>query len=181
MKSLKVLATAIALFGFMAIVPQANAQTQSPQSQIKIESQKITPAQSTNNDQAHQAKIEKAFDLLFNQKNYRAAIQAFDELINVEPNNPFLYFGRGLGKYLLEDFRAAKADFDKSIQIYPEISFIFPEVRYSYFYRGFTNYALGDKKSAIADLQVAKNLFEKEGDKKMAQQIDEYISKIRNT
>jgi tetratricopeptide (TPR) repeat protein len=171
MKGLKSLAPAILLFGLTLCIPHANAEIQSQQNQQPAKSQ-ITPAQSTNNNQ-NTTKLKQAYNLFFKTKNYQAALQLFNEIIEVEPNNQYAYLGRGASNYELRNYKAAKADLDKTIQLDSNIHF-------AYLYRGISNYALGNKNDAIADLQIAANLFEKDGDKNMAQTALKIINQIRN-
>jgi Tfp pilus assembly protein PilF len=94
MKGLKGLASAIVVFGLTVCIPHANAQIKLQQNTIPVESQ-ISPAQSTNNNQDTRTKLKQAFNLFFKDKNYRAALQLFNEIIAVEPSNQYAYLGRG--------------------------------------------------------------------------------------
>jgi tetratricopeptide (TPR) repeat protein len=172
MKGLKKLVPAIVLFVLTMSIPHANAEITSQKNQQPAKSQ-ITPAQSTNNNQDTRAKLKQAYNLFFKTKNYQAALQLFNEIIEVEPNNQYAYLGRGASNYELRNYKAAKADLDKTIQLDSNIHF-------AYLYRGICNYALGNKNDAIADLQIAANLFEKDGDKNMAQTALKIINQIRN-
>ena len=93
----------------------------------------------------------------------------FENLIRLEPNNEFGYFGRGterlaglernatnpgrenLNKIIIDDITSALADFDKAIQINPKTSD-------SYNNRGRLKYILGDYDLAIADFDKAASL-----------------------
>jgi tetratricopeptide (TPR) repeat protein len=172
MKGLKGLASVIVVFGLTICIPHANAQTKLQQNQISTESQ-INPAQATGNNQDTRAKLKQGFNLFFQDKNYQAALQIFNEIIKVEPNNQYAYLGRGASYYELRNYQAAKADLDKTIQMDNSIHF-------AYLYRGFSNYALGSKNDAIADLKIAANLFEKDNMKDMAQATINIINKISN-
>ncbi len=172
MKGLKGLASVIVVFGLTVCIPHANAQIKLQQNQIPTESQ-INPAQATNNNQDTRAKLKQGFNLFFKDKNYRAALQIFNEIIKVEPNNQYAYLGRGASYYELRDYKAAKVDLDKTIQLDDSIDF-------AYLFRGLANHGLGNKNDAIADLKIAANLFEKNDMKDMAQWILEVINKISN-
>ncbi len=172
MKGLKGLASAIVLFGLTVCIPHTNAQIQLQQNQPLVESQ-ISPNQANDNNQATRAKLKKAYDLFFTKKDYRASLQLFTEIIQVEPNNQYAYLGRGASYYELRNYQAAKVDLEKSIQIDSSIHF-------AYFFRGLSNHGLGNKTEAIADLQIAANLFEKDGTKDMVQMTINLINKIRN-
>ncbi|AKG20373.1 tetratricopeptide repeat protein [Calothrix sp. 336/3] len=172
MKSLQGLASVIILFGFTVCIPHAQAEMRLAQNQTPSKSQ-VIPQESINNNQDAKAKLKQAYDLFFESKNYRGAIAIFNEVIQLEPNNAYAYMGRGASYYELRNYQAAKTDLDKTIQLDTNISF-------AYFFRGLTNHALGGKNAAIADLQIAANMFEKEGSAKMAQRTLEIISQIRN-
>lgn len=93
----------------------------------------------------------------------------FENLIRLEPNNEFGYFGRAterlaglernattpgrenLNKIIIDDITSALTDFDKAIQINPKTSD-------SYNNRGRLKYILGDYDLAIADFDKAVSL-----------------------
>ena len=179
MKGLKV-ASAIALLSFMVISQKANAQTLpgidikpeiKPQIQrLQVES---TPnPNSRQNDEKAQAYFEKGMKLVEADK-YPEAIQAFSEVIKIQPNNQYAYLLRGYSYIQLEKYTLAKADLDKTIELDNSIA-------YAYYFRGFTNYELGNKNNAITDFQTAAKLFDKEGRTEQAQKSRELIEYIRN-
>ena len=49
--------------------------------------------------------------------NYVSAIENFNIVIKLKPYLPEPYFYRGMAKLYIDDFRGAKADFDKAIEI----------------------------------------------------------------
>lgn len=165
MKGLKSLAPVMVLVGLTVYAPRGNAE-------IKPEQYQIKPNQSFENNQNQGSNLEQAFSLLKAEK-YAEAIKMFSQIIKVEPNNPYAYFGRGYSYFGLSDYQRAKNDLDKTISIKPN----FP---YAYLFRGLSNYGLGSKQEAISDLEVAANMFEKEGEKEMAQKSLDVIEKIRN-
>ena len=171
MKGLK-LTSAIALLGFMVISPKVDAQTL-PDTNIKPQIERMQVESSPNQDSEKTANyLKQAFDL-FKAKNYPEAIKAFDEVIKIQPNNQYAYFGRGMSNYMLEKYTIAKTDLDKSIKV--DSSFAF-----AHFFRGVTNSALGNKKDAIADLETAAKLFEKNGNTELAQTSRKVIEQLRN-
>lgn len=90
----------------------------------------------------------------FRQKQKR--MQAFyTQEIATNPNNPKLYFYRGIVSHGLRDYQGALADFNRSIQLnsnYPE----------AYYQRGLTYQSLKDYSKALADYNQALklNIFE---------------------
>ncbi len=91
-----------------------------------------------------------------------------------ETNNAYAYLGRGLASFSLEQYQAAKTDFDKALEITPNIA-------YAHYFRGCTNYVLKDKPGAIADLRKASTLFKKEGNQEFSQKADNAIQKIQES
>jgi tetratricopeptide (TPR) repeat protein len=171
MKGLKGLASVMVLLGLTVCAPRANAEIKLKQYKSPVQSE-IKPNQSVENNQNINSKLEQGFKF-FKAEKYREAISIFNQIIQVEPNNPYAYFGRGASYFGLNDYQKAKTDLDKSISIDSSLS-------YAYLFRGLSNYGLGSKQEAISDLQTAANMFEKEGEKEMAQKSLDTIEKIRN-
>ncbi|MEH2263294.1 tetratricopeptide repeat protein [Nostoc sp.] len=107
-------------------------------------------------------------------KDYRGAIEDFNQILKIEPKNAYAYVGRGLSNFCLDEYQAAKTDFDKAIEITPDIP-------YAYYFRGLTNFALKDKPGAIADLQKSFTLFKKEGNQEFAQKATDALQKIQES
>ncbi|MDF5727458.1 MAG: tetratricopeptide repeat protein [Rhizonema sp. PD38] len=105
------------------------------------------------------------------KKDYKGAIEDFNQVFKIEPNNAYAYVGRGLASFSLEQYQVAKMDFDKAVEINPDIA-------YAYYFRGFANYALKDRQGAIADLRKASMLFKKERNQDFAQKADTAIKNI---
>lgn len=175
MKTLK-LTSAIALLSFMVISPKVNAQ-ELPDTNIKPQIERMQvesdPNQNLNQDEQKAANYLTQGFSLFKAKNYPEAIKAFNEVIRIQPNNQYGYFGRGMSNYMLEKYTLAKTDFDKSIEL--DSSFAF-----AHFFRGITNSALGNKDNAITDLQTAAKLFDKSGETQLAQTSRQVIARLRN-
>ncbi|MBR8835335.1 MAG: tetratricopeptide repeat protein [Stigonema ocellatum SAG 48.90 = DSM 106950] len=173
MKGLK-LAVAILALGTIAISPKADAKSLVNTRQI-LTSQVTAQVPNSENEKTNDAKtyLERGLARI-EKKNYRGAIEDFNQVLNREPNNAYAYVGRGLASFSLEQYQAAKTDFDKALEITPNIA-------YAHFFRGFTNYILKDKPGAIADLQKASTLFKKEGNQEFAQKADSAIQKIQES
>ena len=178
MKGLKAI-SAIVVLSFMVISQKANAQIPGidikPQIQLPIETLQIesTPNPNSREDaRKAQAYFKKGIEL-FEAGKLNEAIQAFNEVIKIQPNNQYAYFFRGVSYLKLKKYQQAKLDLDKSIVLDNSIS-------YSYYFRGITNYLLGNKNSAITDLQTAAKLFEKDENTRMAKKSRDVIQYIRN-
>lgn len=65
---------------------------------------------------------KRGLDLQERQKNYRAAIQAYNEAINLNPQYTYAYNNRGLAYSSLQQYEQAISDFDKAIAINPQLA-----------------------------------------------------------
>src|SRR5215216_476032 len=108
-------------------------------------------------------------------QNYQGAINSLTEDIKRNPKLAELYFKRAIAKFMLKDYKAAMADFDKSIQISAEqIKAMKTKasaagdfnaqknlqifLRNAYYYRGLTKWLLKKKPSACEDIKKAADL-----------------------
>lgn len=82
---------------------------------------------------------------------YAQAIENFNILLQLDQNDYWTCFFRGIAKYNLGDLRGAKADFDMAVKINP----VFTS---GYHYRGITESRFGNYDLALADLQAAIDL-----------------------
>jgi tetratricopeptide (TPR) repeat protein len=93
----------------------------------------------------------------------RAAIAYFNLAIEYEPEHGYGYLRRGIAKSLLDDYRGAIADFNKSIEInseflkykYEEANHLIDAVRDAYVLRGDNKRRLKDYGGAISDCNKA--------------------------
>jgi tetratricopeptide (TPR) repeat protein len=56
----------------------------------------------------------------FNKNNFKEAVEAFTEFINLEPENEDAFYYRGLSYLYLQDAALARKDFSKVIELNPE-------------------------------------------------------------
>jgi tetratricopeptide (TPR) repeat protein len=176
MKGLKGFASLMIVFGLMVCAPKAHAE-KLPSIDVKPQAEKLHGesnfTQSTTDDNNNlQAYIDQGYGLL-QKDDYSGAIQAFNEVIRLAPNNPYGYLGRGMAYFSLKQYQEAKADLDQTISLDSNIG-------YAYLFRGMSNYTLGSKSQAISDLQTAANIFQKAGETEMAQKSREALERIRN-
>ena len=82
---------------------------------------------------------------------YAQAIENFNILLQLDKNDYWTCFFRGIAKYNLGDLRGAKADFDLAVRINP----VFTS---GYHYRGITESRFGNYDQALSDLQTAIDL-----------------------
>ncbi|MDZ8187916.1 MAG: tetratricopeptide repeat protein [Nostoc sp. ChiSLP02] len=80
----------------------------------------------------------------YEEGNYEGAVQDFNRLIELEPQNALAYNKRGDAYYRLGDYEQAQADSSQAISLNPQDA-------NAYYDRGFALYELGKYKEAIAD------------------------------
>ena len=88
---------------------------------------------------------------LHDQKLYRAAIIAYDNAIQLKPDDAWLYYSRGVAKTSLGQYDAAIDDFDKAIHLKPDYASV-------YYSRGLIKHDLRQYAAAIDDLDKAIHL-----------------------
>jgi tetratricopeptide (TPR) repeat protein len=108
----------------------------------------------------------------FRLKNYQQAINNFTESIRRNLNRENAYTYRGHSYFQLQNYRAAIQDFNQVLKLNPNRSV-------AYQGRGFAYYFLGEKRLATKDLEIAANLFLKEGNMERYQETIEFIKKIQ--
>ena len=182
--------------GTIVISPKADAKSLFNPQQIPT-SQVIAQVPNSENENRNDANtyLERGFKRI-EKDDYKGAIEDFNQVLKIEPNNAYGYVGRGLASFFLEQYKVAKTDFDKAIEITPDIA-------YAHYFRGLTSYILKDKPSAlafaqrsegklavrgasptgegIADLRKASTLFKKEGKQEFVQKADSFIHKIQES
>ena len=84
-------------------------------------------------------------------QNFKFAIIYFTNAIELTPNDPKLYFNRGLVHYFLENYNKALSDLDRTVKLDPQY-------RKAFWVRAKLKYDLDDNKGAIADYTSAINL-----------------------
>jgi tetratricopeptide (TPR) repeat protein len=82
------------------------------------------------------------------QGNYRAAIDDFTKVINLDPNNAKAYYNRGVVRDDLKDYQGAISDYDQAIKINPNDA-------EAYNNRGVVRDELKDYQGAISDYDQA--------------------------
>ena len=105
----------------------------------------ISPTSSAqlNAKDLHNLGIEKA-----EQKDYKGAIEEFNQALRINPDAANTYTSRGFVRYKLGDTQGAIADYNQAIQSDPSYA-------RAYFNRGNIRRKLGDNHKAIADYNQA--------------------------
>lgn len=78
------------------------------------------------------------------RNEYLAAIQEFDRLLQIDPDNSRAYYNRGFAYYYLDMHSEAEADFDRSIELNPDDSS-------SFLYKGMIRYFNDDFEGSIEE------------------------------
>ncbi len=80
--------------------------------------------------------------------DFKGAVEAYEEAINLSPNSPDALYRRGAVYIDAGDYQAAIADLDRAIRLRPQFA-------QAYFQRGNARYFLGDLQGAIEDYNQA--------------------------
>lgn len=102
------------------------------------------------------------------QEDYGEAVQYYNQALSLNPNNPDVYYNRGVAHFSLGGLQTALQDFDQTIQLQPNRAA-------AYGNRGAVRSALGDRQGAISDCQQAIKLFKAQGDPAAAQQMQAWL------
>lgn len=86
--------------------------------------------------------------------NYKEALNAFNKVIELNPNNGAVYIGRGISYTALGNYQQAIDDFNKSIRLNPQYE-------EAYRNRGIVYGILENEPSAIENLKIAAKLRDK--------------------
>ena len=89
----------------------------------------------------------------FSENNLPRAVANYDAAINLEPDNAYNYYLRGLAKNHMDEYVEAIEDFNISISLNPSNA-------YSYYWRGRTNMALDQYEKAIIDFNNAISILD---------------------
>ena len=104
--------------------------------------------------------------------NAKGALQDYNRALELNPDYIEAYGNRAVVYSELGDRKAAIADYDKILEHHPNLAEV-------YYNRGGARYQLGDKEGAVEDLQVAANLFERQGKRTGYQQVHELLDQIQ--
>jgi tetratricopeptide (TPR) repeat protein len=124
------------------------------------------------------AQADADADTLFQQGSdkitagdYQGAVEAFTQLLELNPKDAEAYYNRGLALAQLEQYEKAIADYTEVLQRKPDDA-------EAYYNRGLSHAQLeGSEEEAIQDLQKAAELFTKAGQTAESQ---EALSIVKN-
>ena len=92
----------------------------------------------------------------YDKGDYKGAIVAYNEAIQINPNFVEAYLFRGIARFDLGDKQGAIQDYNQALKIDPNFA-------RAYIARGIAHYDLGDKQGAISDFQQAVRLYQEQG------------------
>jgi serine protease Do len=140
------------------------------------------------------------------QGQYREAIALYDAYIQKHPKEALAYSGRGNAKFGMGDKKGAIADYDKALQMYPRPTGIVlyrgiakaqsgdlnggiidlqqavvenPTSPEPHYYLALGLYERGDKAVAIASMKKAQSLYETQGNKAKAQELEQLLRRMK--
>ncbi|MFN7414403.1 MAG: trypsin-like peptidase domain-containing protein [Dolichospermum sp.] len=133
------------------------------------------------------------------------AMADYNQAITINPQDANTYFNRGVAKYKSEDKASAISDYNQAITINPQFAQAYynrgiaksdlgdkagaitdynqvitinPQDADAYYNRGIAKSDLGDKAGAIKDLEIAKQLYQQQGNTQNAQKVQESLNKL---
>jgi tetratricopeptide (TPR) repeat protein len=92
-----------------------------------------------------------------------AAIDAFNDVLKVNPSEAVAYGNRGAARLALGDLTGALADFDQALKLDRTLGFV-------YYNRGVAHRRQGDRRAAMTDFRQAAGLLENEVAQRKVQQ-----------
>lgn len=107
----------------------------------------------------------------FNQADYSGAIEDYTEALSLKPEDAVAFSNRGVAKSACADYAGAIDDFNQSLSINPDYAG-------AYNNRGLARAEIGDRQGAIADLQMAAELFARQGNTVNHQQAIDTLNKL---
>lgn len=105
----------------------------------------------------HTSGIQKAL-----QGDYPSAILDYNRAILLSTSNSEIYYNRAVAHYSIGDSNLALHDLDRAIQLHPTMAEAFAN-------RSIIRSELGDVKGAVADAQQAADLFARQGNSALAE------------
>jgi tetratricopeptide (TPR) repeat protein len=107
-------------------------------------------------------------------QDYQGALSDYDRALSLNPNDSVTYYNRALLKNIKQDYQGSLADYDRAIELTPDD----PD---SYNNRAMLKYLeLEDLAGAIADMQIARSLYQQQGNDARAIQAIKLISRFQS-
>ena len=106
-------------------------------------------------------------------QDYQGALADYDRAIELNPNDAVTYYNRALLKNIKQDYQGSLADYDRAIELADDDAD-------SYNNRAMLKYLeIEDLVGAIEDMQIARSLYQHQGNDARAIQSVELIARFR--
>jgi tetratricopeptide (TPR) repeat protein len=107
-------------------------------------------------------------------QDYQGALSDYNLALSLNPNDPVTYYNRALLKNIKQDYRGSLADYDCAIELNPDDAD-------SHNNRAMLKYLeIEDLVGAISDMQIARSLYEQEGNDARSIQAIELIARFQS-
>jgi tetratricopeptide (TPR) repeat protein len=109
-----------------------------------------------------------------NLQDYQGALSDYDRALSLNPHDAVTYYNRALLKNIKQDYQGSLSDYDRAIELADDDAD-------SYNNRAMLKYLeLEDLVGAISDMQVARSLYQQQGNDARSVQAIELISRFRS-
>jgi tetratricopeptide (TPR) repeat protein len=106
--------------------------------------------------------------------DYHGSLADYDRAIELNPNDAVTYYNRALLKNIKQDYQGSLADYNRAIELSPDDAD-------SYNNRAMLKYLeLEDLVGAVEDMQIARSLYEQQGNNARAVQAIELIARFQS-
>jgi tetratricopeptide (TPR) repeat protein len=107
-------------------------------------------------------------------QDYQGALSDYDRALSLDSNDAITYYNRALLKNIKQDYQGSLADYDRSIELADDDAD-------SYNNRAMLKYLeLEDLVGAISDMQIARSLYQQQGNDARSIQAIELISRFQS-
>jgi tetratricopeptide (TPR) repeat protein len=107
-------------------------------------------------------------------QDYQGSLADYDRALSLNPHDHVTYYNRALLKNIKQDYQGSLADYDRAIELIPDDAD-------SYNNRAMLKYLeLEDLAGAIADMQIARSLYQQQGNDPRAMQAIELIARFQS-
>jgi tetratricopeptide (TPR) repeat protein len=115
-------------------------------------------------------------------QDYQGSLVDYDRALSLNPHDHVTYYNRALLKNIKQDYQGSLADYDRAISLQESCANeLNPDAADSYNNRAMLKYLeLEDLVGAIADMQIARSLYQQQGNDARAIQAIELISRFQS-
>lgn len=115
-------------------------------------------------------------------QDYQGSLADYDLALLIDPRDHVTYYNRALLKNIKQDYQGSLADYDRAISLQESFANeLNPDAADSYNNRAMLKYLeLEDLAGAIADMQIARSLYQQQGNDPRAIQAIELISRFQS-